>query len=121
MHYRKKIFVLILISIILPITTLSALGAYSMNQIKDELIALKRQYFEAKNKDRLQNWLSRYAAPVRAKLEKLELTLQIQVNEVERRLAENGNKSTLRSPQDSVFLLSTGDVSKTVAQDMARL
>lgn len=121
MHYRKKIFILILVSIVLPITTLSAFGVYSMSQIKDELIARKRQYFEAKNTDRLQSWLNLYAAPVRAKLEKLELTLQLQVGEVERRLTEYADKAQPISPQEGGFLLAPGVVPKTVTEDMARL
>ncbi len=94
---------LILVSIILPITTLSAFGVYSISQIKEELITRKRQYFEAKNKDRLQSWLSLYAAPVRAKLEKLDLTLQLQVREVERRLAETADQPPRISKQKSGF------------------
>lgn len=121
MPYRKKIFVLILVSIVLPITTLSAFGVYSMIQIKEELITRKHQYFEAKNENRLQNWLNLYAAPVRAKLEKLELGLQLQVGEVERRLAETGDGPLLVSDQDAGFVLSPGIVPDTVTEDIERL
>jgi sigma-B regulation protein RsbU (phosphoserine phosphatase) len=85
MSYRTKIFLAVLGIVIPPVMALSAFSVYSLKEMGAQLLSRHRQTFASRYDERLRAWHSGFALQARLELEKVELALQMQVAEVERR------------------------------------
>lgn len=85
MSYRTQIFLTVLAIVIPPVLALSAFSIYSLREMGTQMLNRQRDAFAARYNDRLRAWQSDFALQARLELEKIELALQWQLAEVERR------------------------------------